>query len=184
MVTIEEDGVTEFLSLKKFGNVVYPEFYNRFIQIKSFSRLVKYGGRYINSGTRPIDRSVTDDGIFFDDSRVQYFPIRLKEKGAMNKVVVKKNYSDSKYFTRIFFHENYLVKEKTIEFKVPDWLLVDFKPMNFDGSKIEKNITAKGGFTSYRFTMKDIPAVKSERKSIGVAFTEPHIIIQVKSFEK
>lgn len=183
VVTVEEDAVTEFLSLKKFGSIYYPEFYNRFIQIKAFYRAIKYGGRYVNSGARPVDRSVTDDGIFFDDSRVQYFPIRFKEKGSVNKIIVKKNYSDSKYLTRLFFHERYPVKEKTVEFKVPEWLLVDFKPVNFDGNKIEKTVTTKGGYTNYRFTMKDIPPVKQEQKSIGMAFTEPHIIIQVKSFE-
>ncbi len=183
VVTVEEDAVTDFLSLKKFGSIYYPEFYNRFIQIKAFTKAVKFGGRFINSTTRPVDRSVTDDGIFFDDSRVQYYPVRFKEKGSVNRIVVKKNYSDSKYLTRIFFHEQYPVKEKTLEFKVPEWLLVDFKPINFDGHKIEKTVTTKGGYTNYRFTMKDIMPVKQEPKGIGIAFTEPHIIIQVKSFE-
>lgn len=183
VVTIQEEAVTEFLAIKKFGSMLYPEFYNRFIQIKNFTRAVKYGGRYINTGTRPIDRSVTDDGIFFDDSRVQYYPIRFTERGAMNKIIVKKEYSDAKYLTRLFFHERYPVKEKTFEFKVPDWLLIDFKPINFDGNKIEKRVTTKGGYTNYLFVMRDIPAIKEEPKSIGIAFTEPHIIIQVKSFE-
>ncbi len=183
VVTIQEEAVTEFLAIKKFGSMLYPEFYNRFIQIKNFTRAIKYGGRYVNAGSRPIDRSVTDDGIFFDDSRVQYYPIRFTERGAMNKITVKKEYSDAKYLTRLFFHERYPVKEKTFEFKVPDWLVIDFKPINFDGNKIEKRVTTKGGYTNYLFVMRDIPAIKEEPKSIGIAFTEPHIIIQVKSFE-
>lgn len=183
VVTVEEEAEMEFLSIKKFAGMTYPEYYNRFIQIKSFIKSAKYGSKYITVSTRPIDRSVTDDGIFFDDSRVQYYPLRFTQKGAVNKISVKKQYSDSKYLTRLFFHETYPVKEKVIEFKVPEWVTVDFKPMNFEGYKVEKKVIPKSGYSIYTFTMKDLPGFKQERKSIGLAFTEPHIIIQVKSFE-
>jgi transglutaminase-like putative cysteine protease len=183
VVTVEEQAEIEFLSIKKFASMVYPEYYNRFIQIKNFTKGIKYNNKYITVATRPIDRSVTDDGLFFDDSRVQYYPVRFTQKGAMNRIIVKKEYSDSKYLTRLFFHEPYPVKEKIIEFKVPEWVTVDFKPMNFEGFKIEKKVIPKGGYSTYTFTVKDLPGFKQERKNIGISFTEPHIIVQVKSFE-
>lgn len=183
VVTVEEEAVTEFLAIKKFGSLLFPEYYNRFIQIKMFDKSVKVGSSYMWDRSRPFDRSVTNDGIFFDDSRVQYYPIRFSRKGEMNRIKVKKEYSDSKYLTRLFFHDRYPVKEKTFEFKVPNWLTVDFKTMNFEGSKIEKKVLPKGDYTMYTFTMRDIPALKQEPKSIGIAFTEPHLIIQIKSFE-
>ncbi|MEQ1799157.1 MAG: transglutaminase domain-containing protein [Lacibacter sp.] len=183
VVTIEEEAAMEFLSIKKFGSMVYPEYYNRFIQIKTFDKAIKFGSSYIWDRTRPYDRSVTNDGVFFDDSRVQYYPIRFSQKGQMNRIKVKKEYSDSKYLTRLFFHEQYPVKEKTFEFKVPKWLTVDFKPVNFEGNKIEKKVVPKGDYIFYTFIMRDIPALKQEPKSIGMAFTEPHLIIQIKSFD-
>ena len=69
--------------------------------------------------------------LSFDDSRVKYFPIRFTEKGAMAKVMVKKDYTDGRYLTRLFFMESYPVKEQVFEFKVPEWLSVDFKPIEF-----------------------------------------------------
>ena len=83
----------EFLSIKKFGSMVCPEYYNRFIQIKTFDKAIKFGSSYIWDRTRPYDRSVTNDGVFFDDSRVQYYPIRFSQKGQMNRIKVKKEYS-------------------------------------------------------------------------------------------
>jgi Transglutaminase-like superfamily len=183
VVVIAEDAEMDFLSLKKFAALTYPEFYNRFIQIKSFKKALKKGSRYASSRMSPVDRSVTGDGVFFDDSRVQYYPLRFSEKGSMAKVLVKKEYSDGRYLTRLFFGEAYPVKEKVLEFKVPEWLTVDFKTINFDGYKIERQENKKGGFINYVFTMKDIPAIRQEYKSIGPAYTEPHIIIQIKSFE-
>jgi transglutaminase-like putative cysteine protease len=101
----------------------------------------------------------------------------------MARVNVKKEYSDGRYLTRVFFHMPYPVKEEVYEFKVPEWLTVDFKPMNFDGFKIDKSQNKKGSYTIYTFTMKDIPAMTHEYKSIGRAYRDPHIIIQVKSFK-
>ncbi len=183
VVTVQEDAEIEFLSLKKYSGLTYPEYYNKFIRLKTFKKAIKYGTKYITSERSGIDRSVTDENIFFDDSRVQYFPIRFTDKGATARITVKKEYTDGKYLTRLFFHRPYPVLEQAFEFKVPEWLIVDFKPMNFDGFNIEKKQTTKGGYTSYVFIMKDIPAYKSEYKSIGRAYTDPHIIIQVKSFE-
>lgn len=69
------------------------------------------------------------------------------------------------------------------EFKVPDWLTVDFKRMNFDGYSIEAQQNKKNGYTHYVFTMRNIPAFKPEYRRIGRAFTDPHLILQIRSFK-
>jgi hypothetical protein len=183
VVTVQEDAELEFLSLKKYAGITYPEFYNKFIRLKTFKKAIKFGSKYITSDRSGIDRSVTDENIFFDDSRVQYFPIRFTDKGAASRITVKKEYTDAKYLTRLFFHSPYPVKEQVFEFKVPEWLIVDFKTMNFEEYKVEKQQNKKGGYTNYIFILKDIPGYKQEYKRIGRAYTDPHIIIQVKSFE-
>ena len=183
VVEIQEDAEYEFLSLKKFSSMTYAEYYNKFIQLKAFKRAVKYRNKYIVLARGGIDRSVTDDGVFFDDSRVQFFPIRFSQKGEASRVTVKKAYTDGKYLTRLFFNSSYPIKEQVLEFKVPDWLTVDFKRMNFDGQKIEIKETKKGGYTNYVFIMRDVAAYKPEYKRIGRAYTDPHIIVQIKSFE-
>lgn len=183
VVTIQEDAEIQFMSLKKFASLTYPEFYNKFIHLKTFKKAVRVGSKYITSDKVGVDRSLSSDGIFFDDSRVQYYPIRFSDKGSSARITVQKEFSDGKYLTRLFFKESYPVKEQIFEFKVPDWLTVDFKQMNFEGFKIEKQVNKKGNYTSYVFIMKDIAAYKNEFKSIGRAYVEPHIIVQIKSFE-
>ena len=183
VVEVQEDAEYEFLSLKKFASMAYPEYYNKFIELKTFKRAFKSGNKYITSERAGIDRSVTDDGIFFDDSRVQFYPLRFSQKGDMARITVMKKYSDGKYLTRLFFHAVYPIKEQVIEFKVPDWLKVDFKKMNFEGHTVEVKETHKGDYTNYVFIMRDLPADKDEMGSIGKAFVDPHIIVQIKSSE-
>lgn len=183
VVTIQEDAAYEFLGLKKFSSLTFFEYYNKFVELKTFRREYKYGRSYVSLQKGGIDRSVTDDGIFFDDNRVQYFNIRLNQKGAMNRVVVKKNYTDGRFLTRLYFNAAYPIREQIFEFKVPEWLTVDFKKVNFDGYKVEQEESKKGGYTNYVFRMVELPAFKSEYRRIGRAFTDPHIIIQIRSFQ-
>jgi transglutaminase-like putative cysteine protease len=183
VVVVQEDAEMEFIALKKFASLTYPEFYNKFIELKTFKKAVKMGSKFITSERSGIDRSLTDENIFFDDSRVQYYPLRFTEKGGVARVTVKKLFSDAKYLTRLFFHMPYPVAEQVYEFKVPEWLTIDFKSFNFEGYKVEKQQTTKGGYTNYVFIMKNLPAVKNEYKQIGRAYTDPHIVIQIKSFK-
>jgi hypothetical protein len=183
VVVVQEDTELEFLALKKYAGLTYAEFYNKFIRLKQFKKTLKNGNKFFLSERSGIDRSLTDENIFFDDSRVQYFPLRFADKGNVARVSVKKEYSDAKYLTRLFFHASYPIQEQVYEFKVPDWLSIDFKPFNFDGYKVEKKQTQKGGYTTYTFTLKDLQANSTEFKQIGRAYTDPHIVIQVKSFE-
>lgn len=81
VVEVQEDAEYEFLALKKFASLTYPEYYNKFIELKMFKRAIKYGSKYVTLQRGGIDRSVTDDGIFFYDSRVQFVLVRLIRKG-------------------------------------------------------------------------------------------------------
>lgn len=183
VVVIQEDAEMEFISLKQFATLTYPEFYNKFIQLKTFKKAEKRGAKYFTSSKVGYDRSVTDDDIFFDDSRVQYHPLYFYQKGAMAKVTVKKEFSDGKYLSTLYFNRSYPIAEQVFEFKVPSWLVVDFIPINFEEYKIEKTTNKKGDYTNYRFVMKDLPAIKKEFSSLGIAYTDPHIIVQIKSFK-
>jgi hypothetical protein len=183
VVTIEENSEYEYMALKKYTSTIHPEFYNKFIELKSFKRAIYYGVRYSPVERGGYDRSVTGDDIFFDDSRVQYFNLRFTDVGDAQRVTVKKLYGDGKYLTRLFFHSEYPTQEHSIEFKVPEWLTVDFKKINFEGFTIDLKETKKAGYTNYVFTAKDLPSFKKEYRSIGMATTQPHIVVQIKSFE-
>ncbi len=47
VVVVQEDAEYEFMSLKKFSSLTYAEYYNKFIELNTFKRAVKYGNKYI-----------------------------------------------------------------------------------------------------------------------------------------
>jgi hypothetical protein len=183
VVTVKEEGTIEFVGLKDIAVFQYYKFHNRFIKLNSFYRYDKHRQKYSLSGRRGYDRSVTDDNIFFDDSRVQLYSFRFLEKGKMAKLTWENEFSDGKYLTRSFLNEYFPVAEKIIEFEVPAWLQIAFIEKNFGKYKVEKTQRYAGKNTIHSFRIKDMQAIKSEYRDLGIAYTEPHIIIQLKSFE-
>ncbi len=183
VVVIEENSTYEYLALKNYVSTRHYEFYNKFITVNGMTKSGISGKKYVTYQRSGYDISVTGDDIFFDDSRVKFFNLRFDKIGEALKVDVKRQFTDGKYLTRVFFHAPHPISERKIEFKVPTWLKLDFIKMNFEGYKINYTQSEKGGITTHEFTALDLPATKSERLQIGKASVLPHIIVQIKSFE-
>lgn len=174
----------QFISLREAAMVQYGEYYDKFSSITKFKQYYKSGNSFgLYKNAKALDRSVTSSDIFYDDSRVKFFNIMLPNMGFGAMVEVEKRINDSKYLTRVMFHSGDAIGEKTIRLKVPSWLQLDIREMNFAGYKIEKSQETEGRKTVYTFTMKDLPPILSEKSALPAAYTLPHIIVLVKSFD-
>lgn len=183
VVTAMGHETVDFIALHDFANFKYAQPYNEFLELKKFRLYDKNGDKYSSNRQKPGDRGASSDGIFFDDNRFQYFDITLGKTGQMAQVETEMQYDDSKYLTRIFFHSYFPVKQRTLRFVVPQWLQIELKEVNFEGYAVRKTTETEKGNTVYTFTLNDLEELKSEHNAIGTAYTYPHIILMVKSFE-
>ncbi|MFT3682267.1 MAG: transglutaminase-like domain-containing protein [Ferruginibacter sp.] len=183
VVTANMNQKIQFISLREAAFVQYGEYYDKFSTITKFKQYYKSGNNFYPYKTTPLDRSVTSGDIFYDDSRVKFFNITLPKMGLGAMVEVEKKFNDSKYLTRLLFHSSYITQEKTIRLKVPAWVQLDIREINFKGYKIEKKQEQEGKKTVYTFSMKELPPIPGEDNALPVPYTFPHIIILVKSFE-
>jgi hypothetical protein len=184
VVTVQEEGQAQFSALQ--ANVLFQHyfFYNKFLDIKKFSRSIRIGANYNTVSRKATDRAVTDENIFFDDSRVAYHTHQMEAKGRKAKSEWKIEYKDGKYLTRIYFNEPYAVDKKMLEFEVPAWLDIELQEYNFKGFKIEKEEdTKKSGKRIIRYMAYNLNAIKQEENSIGAAYIYPHLVFRIKSFE-
>jgi transglutaminase-like putative cysteine protease len=182
LVTALANKKVQFISLREAAMVQYAEFYDKFSTIKKFKQYYKVNNSFTPYAKTPIDKSATSGGIFFDDSRVQFYSIMMPRMGLGSMVEVQKKYHDSKYLTRVMFHSYYPIKEKIIRFKVPSWLQLDIREINFAGFKVEKKQEQEGKYTVYTYRMTDLPPLNSEDHALPIAYTWPHLIVLVKSF--
>jgi hypothetical protein len=186
VVTATKNTGITFLALRERASIQYFDFYNSFCKITSFKQLEKMKGMFgikknYNVGYA-IDRSASSSDYFSDDSRVKFFNIGFAGYGDATRVETEKKYFDSKYLTSIYFHSWFPSKEKVVSIRVPDWLQLDIREFNFEGYKVTKQKTMEKGVTVYTYKVQNLPAMKSESRSVGLAYQYPHLILVVKSF--
>ena len=174
----------QFISLREATMVQYGDFYNKFSSITKMKQYYKSGNSFVNyTRNRPIDKSATSGDIFYDDSRVKYFNIVIPKMGMGAMVEVEKKINDARYLTRVMFHSGYPTGEKIIRLKVPSYIQLDIREMNFKGFTVTKSTDTEGKKTVYTFSMKDLPPVNSEENALPIGYTFPHIIVLIKSFD-
>jgi hypothetical protein len=186
VVTAINNRGINFIALRERAGIQYFDFYNSFSKITSFKQLEKLKGafgikRNYNVGYA-IDRSASSSEIFSDDSRVKFFNIGFTGYADVTRVESEKKYTDSKYLTTAYFHTWFPSKEKTIKVEIPDWLQLDIREFNFEGNKITKQKTQEKGKTIITYKMQNIPALKNEARSLGMAYQWPHLVFVVKGF--
>lgn len=130
------------------------------------------------------DEFYKDNDLFYNDARVKYVQIDFPVQGYTYKYELEKKYEDVKYFTALYFNDEFPVLKKQISITVPSWLTIELREFNFEGNNITKKETKDSkNNTVYTFTLENIPAIYKEEDSPGRSFVYPHILIIAKSFK-
>ncbi len=130
------------------------------------------------------DEYYKDQDLFYNDARVQYMKIDFPVQGYSYNFELEKIYKDIKYFTSIYFNDEFPVLSKEIVIVVPNWLNLELKEFNFEGNKITKTKVdnPRDETTTYTYKMIDIPGVSKEENAPGRSYIYPHIVVIAKSF--
>jgi transglutaminase-like putative cysteine protease len=158
------------------------EFYDSESKIESF--VLRY--RNQKEVSFPVkDEFYKDDDLFYNDARVKYMVVDFPVQGYTYNYALEKKYEDVKYFTSLYFNDEYPVVKKTIKVVVPNWLNLELKEFNFDGNSINKTITpdVRENTTTYTYTMSDVPAFTKEESAPGKSYLYPHILLIAKSYK-
>ena len=123
------------------------------------------------------------DNIFFSDARICYFRLPLQKQGAVGEVKFEKTITDPRYFTSIYFTDVYAIKSKQVVIKVPRWMKIEFKELNFEGYTITRHVAfdSKADADIYTYTISNAKAQENEDNSPGPSYVYPHLLIMTKS---
>jgi len=133
-------------------------------------------------GIAPVYEYYSIDNTFYSDARVCYFELPLQKKGSVSEVSFQKTITDPRYFTSVYFTESYNVLKKEIIIKVPKWMKLELKEMNFKGYNITESTTydSKDDADFNTKTNLNGPATVSERHSPGPTYIYPHLLVMAK----
>jgi hypothetical protein len=128
---------------------------------------------------KPVYSYYQVDDYFYSDQHVCYFPLLLDKKGSVAQVSFQKTIEDPRYLTNVFFDESFPVTSKQIVFKVPKWMNVELKEMNFNGYNISKTkaYDSKNDEDVYTYTASNVNAPDRETSCPGPTYIYPHILV-------
>lgn len=181
-VTVNNSIKEVLMNINHRADISKYEFYDSASKIETFS--LKYKTDKV-ANYPIVDEFYKDNDLFYNDARVKHMSFEFPVQGYTYKYEMEKKYDDVKYFTSLFFNDEFPVIKKTINISVPDWLNVELKEFNFEGNKIvkTKKVDAKTKATVYTFTLENVPAYYNEESSPGKSYLYPHILIIAKSFK-
>lgn len=176
-------SVNEILmNINQRADIYKYEFYDSTSNIETFS--LKYRN---DKATyfRVTDEFYKDRDLFYNDARVKHMKIDFPVQGYSYNYSLTKKFEDVKYFTSIYFNDEFPVISKKIQVSVPSWLDVELKEMNFEGHKIikSKTVDSKTKMTVYKYEFNNIDPVFNEENSPGRTYLYPHILVLAKSYE-
>ena len=180
-VTVMQVTNEDFINMDSRADIQMYQFYDGEATIGVFDINYKNG--------RPTSFHIKDEAyksadLFHNDARVKYTNVDFPLKGYRYLTDITKHYKDVKYFTKLYFNDDYPTVKRSISIEIPTWLDLELKEMNFEGHTIKKEITtdAKGKSKTYTFTMEDVPAMSNENNAPGPTYIYPHILILAKSY--
>lgn len=178
-VEIFEQSNIKYKTNKAGAEVNFAQFYNDRSKISN----VKYvlDKKMPLYGFKPNDSFYQSESIFYSDARVSFFNVSLPKITSELSITYDKLTDDPRYFTTIYFTENYDLDFKTIEITIPKWFKYEIKEFNYEGYSIEKKAETKNENEVLTFTVKNLPGFKQEELSRGVSYTYPHILFMSKN---
>lgn len=181
-VTVSLSVNEVLMNIDQRADIYKYEFYDSTSNIESI--LLKYR----NDKTayfRVTDEFYKDRDLFYNDARVKHMKIDFPVQGYSYSYSLNKKFEDVKYFTSIYFNDEFPVLSKKIQISVPQWLDVELKEMNFEGHNIikTKQVDPKTKMTVYKYEFKDVEPLFKEENSPGRTYLYPHLLVLAKSYE-
>lgn len=173
-VVVKEELTINYTCTNFRTTIPVVQFYNNEIQVDDVD--VSIDGKRQKSITPTYSYYQIDD-YFYSDAHICYLHLPLNAKGSTGSVTFKKTYKDPRYLTNIFFSEDYSITAKQVIFKVPKWMSIDLKEMNFTGNNITKVNSTENDENIYTYTAKNISAREDEKLCPGPTFIYPHILV-------
>ena len=132
------------------------------------------------SGGKAQYKNINAQNIFHDDSRVCFFELELKNKGAKAKAEFKRTFKDMAHFAKLCLSESYPVRNKLVKFEIPASCPdIDFVELNFPDNLIIRNdIKNLDGSRVVTFGITDLPASGKDKSAPPALSSEPFILVK------
>lgn len=182
-VTVTQNIKENLMNINHRVDIQKFEFYDSESEIEDFN--LKFRNEK-NANFQVRDEFYKSDDLFYNDARVKYMNVDFPVQGYSYYYELNKKYKDVKYFTTVYFNDQYPVLKKEIKITVPSWLDLDIREFNFNGFDIKKDVKKdpKSNNTTFTYTLENVAPSANEKMSPGPSYIYPHVLLIAKSYSK
>lgn len=181
-VTVMSKVREKLMNINHRADIHKYEFYDSESKIEYFN--IRYRNEK-NANFHVTDEFYKDHDLFYNDARVKHMSVDFPVQGYTYNYEMDKLYKDVKYFTSLYFNEEFPVLDKKIVVTIPKWLNAELREFNFEGRTITKTqATNSDGSVVYTYQMNGVPAIFKDDNAPGRTYVYPHILVLAKSFTK
>ncbi|GAB5399883.1 MAG: hypothetical protein Aureis2KO_14680 [Aureisphaera sp.] len=170
----------DLIGISSSARIQYPVFYDSESKIERFMQR-NNKGRDVTGYVK--DEAMQSADLFHTDYRVKFTELSFPLQGYNRKLEIEKKYSDSKYFTSLYFSDHYPVVKGKLIVSIPSWLELDIKEFNFEGYTIEKTEKSTDGNKVVTYSYSDLGAKAKKENSLGPSYLYPHVLFIAKGFK-
>lgn len=118
------------------------------------------------------------EDIFSSDLIACQHDFTINSFGEKIRYKTKTTYKDVKYLAITGVTEDFPILEKTITYRIPNWLNIRFHEVNFEGIDYKKSeiFDEKKKEKIITYTFQNLRGVIDEENSFGFTWLEPHIV--------
>lgn len=179
-VTVTKKNQSTLINLDSRADIRYYTFYDGESEVTDFeveSKNQKRTDHFVK------DEAYTSDDLFHNDVRVKHVYLDFPVNAFTYNAEITKEYRDIKYFTNVYFIDDYPALERKISIEIPEWLNLELREMNFDGYDIQKSVSQeKNGSSRYTYVLKMANGHYDDPNAPGPSYVYPHILILPKSY--
>ncbi len=179
LVEVKQRINENLLNINHLTEIQKHEFYDDQSVITNFSFKDK-NNKKVNLNIK--DEYYRSDDLFYNDARVKFVNLNFPVLGYSYFYEMEKKYKDIKYFTSLYFNDEYPIVDKEIIIEVPKWLDFEIKEFNFKDHSIQKVVNKNNNSTIYKYQINNLKASEVENSCPGPSFLYPHILFLAKSY--
>lgn len=179
-VTVNQETTIYLLNLDSRADIHHASFYDGESEITKFEVESKNQKR---TDYRIKDEAYTSDELFHNDVRVKHVYLDFPVNAFTYDIEIEKEIRDIKYFTNMYFIEEYPAAQRKIEIEIPSWLNLELRKLNFENYDISKTVVeGKNGSKIHTYVMKMAKAHHEDENAPGPSHIYPHIMILPQSY--
>lgn len=124
---------------------------------------------------------LSDDGIFYDDTRYKKFRFTSLQPGSITEVKFRYVYYDPSYLGGFYFQWGSPHNRVKYTVRVGKNVKIGYRFFG-DSSNIKHSITQDGSFVIHTWEAENLPGMKTYEDAVDERYYEPHLFVYIDSY--